>query len=114
MRMMIRKVVTEMGHTVVAEAGNGKDAVLLYRQHKPDIVTMDITMPVMTGLEAVKYIHEENCLARIIMITSIGQKSIVTEALKEGASDFIVKPFESEQLMNIFNKTLDREQGGKI
>lgn len=110
MRMLIKKALTENGHEVVAEAVNGKQAVTLFQEHKPEITTMDITMPEMDGLEAVRLIHEEDCLARIIMVTAIGQKGIVTQALRNGASDFIIKPFETGEFIRIVNKTLARDR----
>jgi two-component system chemotaxis response regulator CheY len=110
MRMLIKNALTENGHEVVAEAANGKQAVELYKKHKPQITTMDVTMPEMDGLEAVRLIHEEDCLARIIMVTAIGQKGIVTQALRDGASDFIVKPFEPEEFIRVVNKALKRER----
>jgi len=106
MRMMLKKVLVDNGHVVVGEAGDGKQAVQMYRQHKPDLTTMDITMPKMDGIEAVRIIHDENPLARIIMVTALGQKAIITDALKAGASDFIVKPFNSEQVVETINKVL--------
>lgn len=106
MRMMLKKVLIDNGHEVVAEAGDGKQAVQMYRQHKPDLTTMDITMPNMDGIEAVKIIHDENPLARIIMVTALGQKAIITEALKAGASDFIVKPFDPSQVVDTIKKVL--------
>ena len=106
MRMILKKLLIEKGHEIVAEAGDGKHAVQLYRQHKPDLVTMDITMPVMDGIQAVKHIHEEDPFARIIMVTAIGQRSIITEAIKAGASSFIIKPFDPEQVEETINKVL--------
>ncbi|MPN00136.1 Chemotaxis protein CheY [bioreactor metagenome] len=107
MRMMLKKILMEKGHEVVAEAGDGRQAVQFYRQFKPDLITMDITMPKMDGIEAVKIIHDENPLVRIIMVTAIGQRSVITEALKAGASDFIVKPFDAGQVMDTIVKILD-------
>lgn len=106
MRMMLKKLLVDKGHEIVAEAGDGKQAVQLYRQHKPDLVTMDITMPLMDGIEAVKHIHEEDPLARIIMVTAIGQRSVITDAIKAGASSFIIKPFDPEQVEETINKIL--------
>jgi two-component system chemotaxis response regulator CheY len=106
MRMMLKKVLIENGHEVVAEAGDGKQAVQMYRLHKPDLTTMDITMPNLDGIEAVKIIHDENPLARIIMVTALGQKAIITDALKAGASDFIVKPFDPAQVIDTIKKVL--------
>lgn len=106
MRMMLKKILIENGHEVIGEAGDGKQAVQLYRQHRPDLTTMDITMPKMDGIEAVKLIHEENPLARIIMVTAIGQRTVITEALKAGASDFIVKPFDGTKVMDTIGKLI--------
>lgn len=110
MRMLLKRIMTAHGHEVVGEAGNGVEAVKLYKEHRPDITTMDITMPEMDGLQAVKLIHAENCLARIIMVTAIGQREIVTEALKEGATDFVVKPFEEAQVIKIVTKILNQDK----
>jgi two-component system chemotaxis response regulator CheY len=104
--MMLKKVLVDNGHEIVGEAGNGMEAVQHYRQLQPDLVTMDITMPKMDGIEAVKHIHEENPLARIIMVTALGQKAVITDALKAGASDFIVKPFDPEQVIETVKKVL--------
>ena len=106
MRMMLKKVLIDNGHDVVGEAGDGMEAVQLYRQHKPDLATMDITMPKMDGIQAVTHIHEENPLARIIMVTALGQKAIITDALKAGASDFIVKPFDAVEVIATIKKVL--------
>lgn len=106
MRMMLKKILTDNGHEVVAEAGDGKQAVQLFRQLKPDLITMDITMPKMDGIEAVTLIHDENPLVRIIMVTAIGQRTVITEALRAGASDFIVKPFDGGQVMETVQKVL--------
>ncbi len=106
MRMMLKKVLIADGHEIVGEAGDGMEAVQMYRQHKPDIATMDITMPKMDGIQAVTHIHEENPVARIVMVTALGQKAIITDALKAGASDFIVKPFDPEQVIETIRKVL--------
>lgn len=106
MRMMLKKMLIDRGHEVIAEAGDGKQAVQLYRQHKPDLVTMDITMPVMDGIQAVKYIHAEDPLARIIMVTAIGQRSVITDAIKAGATSFIIKPFDPQQVEETIHKVL--------
>lgn len=106
MRMMLKKILIDNGHEVLGEAGDGKQAVQMFRQLQPDLVTMDITMPKMDGIEAVKLIHDENPLARIIMVTAIGQRTVITEALKAGASDFIVKPFDAGQVMDTIQKIL--------
>lgn len=106
MRMMLKKALIEQGHEIVGEAGDGLEAFAAYQRLKPELVTMDITMPRMDGIEAVKKIHEFNPLARIIMVTALGQKAIITDALKAGASDFIVKPFDLEKVAMIVKKVL--------
>lgn len=103
MRMMLTRVLTNMGHEVVAEASNGNEAVEKYRRHKPDLTTMDITMPECDGIGAVKLICSKDKKAKIVMVTAIGQQSILREAIAAGALDFIVKPFETEQVA----KTVD-------
>ncbi|KYZ77354.1 two-component system response regulator [Anaerosporomusa subterranea] len=106
MRMILKKALVENGHEVVDEAGDGSQAVQLHRQHKPDLTTMDITMPVMDGIEAVKIIRDEDPTARIIMVTAIGQKAIITDAIKAGASGFIVKPFDHSQIKEVVKRVL--------
>lgn len=107
MRMMLKKVLVENGHEVIDEAGDGRQAVQLYRQHKPDLATMDITMPIMDGIQAVQLIRDEDPQARIVMVTAIGQKAIITEAIKAGASGFIIKPFEASQIKNVIKIVLE-------
>lgn len=98
MRMRLRKVVTDAGHSVV-EASNGREAVAAYAEHKPDLVLMDITMPEMDGIEALKTIIAQDAGAKVIMCTALGQKSMVMEAVRAGAKDFIVKPFQPDQVL---------------
>ena len=108
MRMMLRRIWENAGHEVVAEAGNGKEGVQQFRKHRPDLVTMDITMPIMDGIEAVRLIVQQDIQARIIMVTAIGQKDVILEALNAGASDFVVKPFEQSQVIEVVNKQIKR------
>lgn len=96
--------------TVVAEAENGMEAVEKYKEHKPDIVTMDIVMPEMTGIEALKEIMDVDEGANIIMCSALGQDSLVMEALDAGAKDFIVKPFQPEKVMDIVVRILDENR----
>jgi len=91
-------MLTEWGFEIIGEAKNGKEAVQLYNELQPDLVTMDVTMPVMSGLDAVKQIIPEHPDAKIIMITAMGQQRIIVEAIESGAKDFITKPFTPEKL----------------
>ena len=104
MRMMIKDILTKNGYEVVAEAANGVEAVELYKSHQPDLVTMDITMPEMDGIEAVKQIKAVNPAAKVIMCSAMGQQSIVMDAIKAGANDFIVKPFQADRVLEAVKK----------
>ena len=107
MRVTIGNILKEYGFEVVGEAANGKEAVLLYDQLLPDLVTMDITMPVMTGIEAVRRITAKHSDANIIMITALGQQSKIKSAIESGAKDFITKPFQPEQLKEVASNVLN-------
>ena len=96
-RKILREILEKNGHPVVGEAVNGEEGL------KPDIVTLDITMPVMDGLEALKEIKSYDVNAVVIMITAAGQKSKMVEAIKEGCAEFLTKPFDDEQIINIIN-----------
>lgn len=97
-RKTLRNMVEDMGYTVVAEAVNGQEGVEEYKKHHPDVMTLDITMPVMDGLEALKEIMDYDEDAKVIMVTAAGQQGKVIEALKVGAQKFIMKPFDKEEL----------------
>lgn len=103
-RRVLRTILESYEYEVVGEAGNGKDAIEQYKQLTPDIVTMDITMPEMDGLEALKQIMEVDADAKVIMVTAAAQKNKMLEAIKLGAVDFIQKPFEAEQIITIISK----------
>lgn len=103
MRMRLKKILSEAGHDIV-EAGNGAEAVEIYKEKRPDVVLMDITMPEMDGIAALRQIIEEDSEARVIMVTALGQKRMVMESVKAGAKDFIVKPFEPEQVLSAVQK----------
>lgn len=92
MRRHLRQMLEELGHTVIAEAKNGSDAIEVYHRIKPDLVTMDITMPVMDGIEATKEIRKRDKHAKIIMLTANGQEEMVMKAIKYGASGYLLKP----------------------
>ncbi|MFZ5634446.1 MAG: response regulator [Bacillota bacterium] len=92
-RSYLRSIIEEAGHQVAGEAGNGQEALNLYVENKPDIVTMDITMPDVNGLEAIKMIRAHDPNARIVVVSAMGQENIVKEAFALGARGFIAKPF---------------------
>lgn len=103
LRVRISKMLTGDGHQIV-EAENGQRAVEVYQTEKPDLVLMDITMPEMDGLSALKEIRKNDPKAKVIMLTALGQESVVLEAIKSGARDFIVKPFERERVLGAISK----------
>lgn len=98
-RRILTNILQEHGHSIVGEAKNGQEAVELYGTLSPDIVTMDITMPVMDGIAALQKIREKDENARVIMITAAGQKEKVADALKLGAAEFVTKPFVAEEVI---------------
>lgn len=99
MRQSLKLMLEKNGYQVVGEAENGKVAIRKYRELHPDLVTMDITMPEMNGIQAVKQIKDIDRNSKVIMITAIGQESFVKEAVVSGASGFIVKPFKEDQVI---------------
>lgn len=105
-RVMLKRILVEGGYSVVGEAANGEQAVSLYRQLKPDLVFMDITMPEMNGIDAVRTIKKEDPQAKIIMCSAMGQKSHVLAAVEAGARNFIIKPFESQKVLEVANAVL--------
>lgn len=106
MRMMIKDILTKNGFNVIAEAENGAVAVQKYVETKPDLVIMDITMPEMDGIEAVKQIRQQDPSAKIIMCSAMGQQAMVIDAIQAGAKDFIVKPFQPERVIEAVKKAL--------
>jgi two-component system, chemotaxis family, chemotaxis protein CheY len=106
MRMTLTNILTKANHVVVGEGENGKEAIRLFRELDPDIVTMDITMPEMSGLDAVKEIRKEFPDAKIIMCSAMGQQKMVVEAIEAGAKDFIVKPFDENRVIDAINRVL--------
>ena len=107
MRMMIKDILTKNGYDVVGEAENGQVAVEKYRDLNPDRVTMEITMPEMDGIAAVKEIKSQDPAARVIMCSAMGQQAMVIDAIQAGAKDFIVKPFQPERVLEAVSKALD-------
>jgi len=104
MRVTLKKILTENGYEVVGEAENGLMAVEMYKSLKPDLVTMDITMPEMNGLDALRAIRSHDPEAKVIMCTAMGQKNMVVEAIQAGAKDFIVKPFQPDRVVEALTK----------
>lgn len=106
MRMMIKDILEKNGFEVIGEASNGLKAVEFYKKDKPDIVTMDITMPDMDGIQAVKAIKEFDPAAKVIMCSAMGQQSMVMDAIRAGARDFIVKPFQADRVLEAIKKAI--------
>ena len=105
MRMMLKDILTKLGHEVT-EACNGLEAVAKYNEIKPNLVTMDITMPEMDGLEALKKIRSSDPSAVIVMCSAMGQQAMVIDAIQSGAKDFIVKPFQPDRVQEAVNKVI--------
>jgi two-component system chemotaxis response regulator CheY len=106
MRVTLRNILTKSGYEIAGEATNGKESVDLYQSTRPDLVTMDITMPEMDGISALKEIRRLHPDANVIMCTAMGQKNLVMEAVTAGARDFIVKPFQPEKVIEAVNKII--------
>ncbi|WP_406656711.1 response regulator [Methanolobus sp. ZRKC2] len=106
MRMVIKDILKKNGHEVVAECVDGLDAVQKYPEANPELVFMDIVMPNMEGIDALKKIMEMDPGAKVVMCSSIGQQSVVTDALKSGAQDFIVKPFDATKVLEVIGKVM--------
>jgi two-component system chemotaxis response regulator CheY len=108
MRAVLKKIILQSGHEVIAEASNGEEAINQFQQVKPDLVLMDIVMPptpkAKDGIEALKSIVATNPTAKIVMCSSMGQQSLIAEALKSGAKDFVVKPFQPQKVMEVLSK----------
>jgi len=106
MRTMIADILAQAGFEVVGEAETGREAVDKYRQLKPDLVTMDIVMPDMGGIEAVREICKDDPDARILMCSAMGQQALVVEAIQAGAKDFVVKPFQPSRVLEAVQRVL--------
>lgn len=106
MRKLVSDVLAEGGHEVVGEAADGRDAIARYRELRPDVVTLDITMPELDGLAALKQIRGDDPGARVVMCSALSQESKVLEAVKAGARDYVVKPVQPERLLAAVAKAL--------
>ena len=106
MRMMIKDILTKNGYNVAGEAENGMKAVEKYKEVSPDLVLMDITMPEMDGIQALKEIRKTDAGAKVIMCSAMGQQARVIESIQAGAKDFIVKPFQAERVLEAVKKVV--------
>ncbi|MEM2099237.1 MAG: response regulator [Candidatus Bathyarchaeia archaeon] len=108
MRAVLKKIILQSGHEVVAEAANADEAIQQFQQTQPDLVLMDIVMPPGTkakdGIEALKQILAVKPTAKVVMCSSMGQQALIAEALKSGAKDFVVKPFQPQKVMEVLSK----------
>jgi two-component system chemotaxis response regulator CheY len=103
MRLSIRKMLEKHNYEVVAEAADGQQALEMYKKFSPDITTMDITMPNMNGIEALKEIRKFDKNAKIVMVSAMGQEGLIKEAVINGASSFLVKPFQKDKLLEVLD-----------
>lgn len=106
MRMMIKDILNKNGYEVVGEADNGKKAVEKFKELNPDLVIMDITMPEVDGIQAVKEIKKIDGNSKVVMCSAMGQQAMVIEAIQAGAKDFIVKPFQADRVIEAVNKAI--------
>lgn len=108
MRNILKNILNKAGYYNIIEASNGKEGIEQYKNNHPDIITMDVTMPEMDGITATKEILKIDKKANIVICSAMGQKSFIYEAIEAGAKDYIIKPFESEQIINIINHFSER------
>lgn len=115
MRHMLKNILESGGHEVIGEATNGQEAIEQYRSLNPDLVTMDITMPELDGVNALAKIKELDPKAKVIMVSAMGQEAMVKEAILKGARDFIIKPFKEGRVLYSVEKVLeDRPLGNML
>lgn len=106
MRNMLRQIIENMGWSVCGEAVDGHEAIEMYKNSKPDLILLDITMPNLDGTDALRAILQENDEANVVMITALGQKDQVLDAIKAGARDFIIKPFDHDRVTETLSRIL--------
>lgn len=114
MRVTLSTMLRNENYEVVGEAENGKEAIMLYKELKPDIVTMDITMPIMNGIDAIKAIINHDPNAIIIVCSAMGQQKVVVESIEIGASDFIIKPFDESRVIDTIKRVLHKSESQLI
>jgi YesN/AraC family two-component response regulator len=110
MRKNLETIIKQAGHTVIGEASNGKQAVSMYEELRPDVVTMDISMPILSGVDAVKQIIQLDPSANIIMVSAVNQKKMVFNAINSGARHYIVKPIDAKKVISIINEILTEDK----
>lgn len=103
-RNTLKQILTNAGFHVVAEAQNGEEAVHMFRKYKPTLVTMDLVMPVLSGIEATRMIMKEDKSAKIVVLSSMAQENLVTEAIHAGARDYILKPFHAQDVIRVLSQ----------
>ena len=106
-KIVLRDIIEKAGFRVIGEASNGEQAISMYQDTRPDVVLMDITMPGMDGLTALKKIREIDESARVIICSALGQQQLIVQAIQLGAKDFIVKPFQPQRVVSALKKALD-------
>ncbi|MBB6637423.1 response regulator [Cohnella thailandensis] len=106
MRELLASLLIKGGHEIAAEARNGLEAVELYLRHRPELITMDITMPVMDGITAIRHIREKDPSAKIVIFSSLGQQNMIADAIRAGAWDFVAKPFYESRVLDVVSKAL--------
>ncbi len=106
MRMMLKDILTKGGYEIAGEAADGNEALAKYKELKPDLVTMDITMPNCDGIQALKSIKAADAASNVVMCSAMGQQAMVIEAIQSGAKDFIVKPFQADRVLEAIKKIL--------
>lgn len=104
MRQLIREALAPLGFSIVAEAGDGREGLRAYRDHRPDLITLDIVMPEMDGLELLEAIRAHDTTTRVVMITAIDQRDAMLRAMHLGVSDFVVKPFDDARIVSAVEK----------
>ena len=114
MRTVIASMFREAGHTIVGEAETGDQAIEMYRELNPDVVTMDVVMPSSSGINAVRGIVSEDPNARVIMCSAMGQEALINEALDAGACGFLVKPFDSSRLLKVVEETCTKKPNAEV
>lgn len=105
-RRILREILEEAGHEIIGEAVNGDEGYIKYKELRPDVVTMDITMPVTDGIQALQLIRHLDKEAHVVMVTAAGQKEKMMQAIKAGAEEFITKPFELEEVVGVIGRIL--------